>query len=392
MPLGRSGIGLHSSGLYNRHALVSCLSVGSRTRAGWGKLRVFAWQSGEQYITKASLIADKSMAVDIHPGTDSLYRNWEREATHRQQNVLDMFASKYNRKFNSEQDVKRFLQPILQHKAEEMAQFLSAGVPINPYKQNRVQVKADVPVTPVVRGSTKAAIAPHIKDAEVARQELHQAITESIPDDRIRAQLEDFYAKQGFQPLEKYALLWTRTSGRTSAAAPHLDTNPAMLAQTMVSIRRIDPGRKLVLIGDPVSIPAKVRDTVVPHPDMNLIQYWEGKQWPADRSDISAQTFFLALIQSHHPKTVSVGTNSGILELPHLMGMRTLYLENKDDHPRKGLRWEKKHVLHDIDRVSTSASTVQWGQKQVLYEELREWMQKDIPKQSTGGVGLARHA
>ena len=145
------------------------------------------------------------------------------------------------------------------------------------------------------------------------------------------------------------------------------------------------------MIGDSVGIPGKVGDNVVPHPDMNLVQYWEGKQWPADRSDISAQTFFLALIQSHHPKTVSVGTNSGILELPHLMGMRTLYLENKADHPRKRSALGKKHVLGDIDRISTSAPPVQWGQKQVLYEEGKEWMQRGNPKQERR-CELARHA
>ena len=76
---------------------------------------------------------------------------------------------------------------MLQRKAEDMAQFLRAGVPINSYKQNRVQVKMDVQVAPVIRGSTKAAIAPHLEDLGVARQELHHAITESVPDDKMRA-------------------------------------------------------------------------------------------------------------------------------------------------------------------------------------------------------------
>jgi hypothetical protein len=337
---------------------------------------VFAYQSGEQYITKACLVADPGMEVEIYPGTESMYKTWVEEAKARHQNVLALFGTKYGRRFASEQEVKQFLKPMLERKAAEMANFVQSGVPSNPYKRNRVRVMADLDVLGTVRGSTRAAIAPFAEDPVAARRSLHAAVSASVPEARMRSQLREFYLEQGFRSDDTYALLWTRTSGRTSAAAPHLDTNPTMLAQMMVSIRRRDPHRKLVVIGDPVEIPGRIGNEIVPHRDLDLTQYWNRDSWPAEKSDMAAQTFFLALVQSHHPKTISVGTNSGILELPHLLGMRTLYLENKADHPRKGMRWEKKHVLGDIDRLTTSSTTFQWGQKEVLFDEIRTWIAK----------------
>ncbi|AXC13701.1 hypothetical protein ACPOL_4428 [Acidisarcina polymorpha] len=342
------------------------------------KLTLFAYQTGEQYITKAALIADRSMEVEISPGTESMYAMYEEAAAARKMSTLDLFASRFNRQFGSEAEVKTHLRPILQNQAAQMANFLQSGIPTNHYKRDRVSVVADTERGGKVRGSTDAAVAPFLEDPVRAQRRLHAAIAASVPESRSRGELRDFYLKQGFSQDEKYVLLWGRSSGRTNAAGPHLDTNPTMLAQMMVSIREMEPDRKLVLIGDPVNIPGAVGGTSVPHADMNLFQYWRSKDWPGGK-DMASQMFFLALIQSHHPETVSVGTNSGILELPHLMGMRTIYLENKHDHDRKGLRWQKKLEMTNIDRLSTTAATELWGRKNVLFEEVREWLGSRMP-------------
>lgn len=340
-------------------------------------LKLFAYQSGEQYITKASLIADKGMQVEVYPGTDSMYQTWEEAAKGLNVHVLDLFSSKYHRDFRDEQQVKEFLKPKLQQKATEMAGFLRSGIPSNPNKPNRVEVMADVPTKGKVRGSTEAAVKPFLANPTQAQSKLHEAIRQSVPDNGLQGRLNNFYEAQGFSAEDNYTLLWGRSSGRTNAAAPHLDTNPVMLAQMMISIRRLDPKRKLVVIGDPVNIPGKIGSDSVPRPDINLFQYWKSRDWPGDPSDMSAQMFFLALIQSHHPKTVSVGTNSGILELPHLMGMRTIYLENQHDHARKGKRWEKKWEMGTIHRLSTTTQTDLWGRQNALFEGVRSWMKEN---------------
>lgn len=341
------------------------------------KLKIFAFQTGEQFITAAALIADKKTMVTVYPGVEQCYGTWEMEARQRKANVLDMFSRKYGKVFRNSEEVKAHLRGVLNKKADEMAHFLMSFLGSDGDRQRVLVDKTSAHVDGNVRGSTDAAVQPYLADADEARGNLRDAVANSLTADMLR-QVMAFYEKQKFGQGERYALLWGRTSGLSNAAAPHLDTNGVMVAQMMVAIRRLEPRRKLVLIGDRIEIPNRVGDEIVPNADKDLFYYWTKSEWPRG-AGLLEQMYFLALIQSHNPMTVSVGTNSGILELPHLMGMRTIYLENVHDHVRKGLRWWKKQPIHDIQRLSTTSSTTLWGRKHALLYEVRDWL-RSAPK------------
>ncbi|RSZ32754.1 MULTISPECIES: hypothetical protein [unclassified Variovorax] len=385
--------------------------------------------SGEQYITKASLVSDLEMSVVVFPGTELVLRDYRSEALRKGLTLVELFGIRHGHKLDSDEAVRKAIHAAQMRRRDDMAAFFRAGI----LRPERVTTSDDY-LTPQTSGST-AAVANFYRETiarlggpEPPRHPQDQIIDALFSEDAIthlmKEQIEAYYESK-LKKGEKYVFFWGRKSGEISGQGPWLDTNETMLAQMMVVIRRNDPKRKLVLIGDPVRLPPSVDGEVVPHFDVTLVQYWD-HDFPGKR-DATAQLYFLRIIIALNPDSVSIGTNSGILELPHLMGMKTVYLENDHLHKRKGLRWQllaanygpsenpadlgsyeqilqslrlqpkrnarkiekyvekvraietrKVDLLNIIrpglQRFSTSTATELWSSRKALFDEIRPWL------------------
>jgi hypothetical protein len=387
-------------------------------------LRIPSHMSGEQYITKAALIADPSRetTVLIFPGTKLILRDYTTEAVSKGYTLVQLYNMRHKKTFTKDLEVTSDVRATQRANAIKMHAFLRSGIPA----PERVTFSDNEDTKPETSGSTAAVALFYSSNPRNAESAVKTALLQDpglTP--KMRHNIEGYYFKKGFRMGEKYALFWGRKSGEATGAGPWLDTNEVMLAQMMIVIRLKDPGRKLVLIGDPVHLPAQVDGMAVPHPDINLIKYWDNG-FPGGR-DLSAQMFFIRLIRSLNRDTVSIGTNSGILELPHLMGIKTVYLENEHLHKRKGIRWQmlganyrftenpneintlrdmlegarksrkqgriqelerkiqdierhKVKVVHQtrpgLQRFSTTAATELWSGRKWLFGEVEAWLRK----------------
>jgi hypothetical protein len=394
------------------------------------ELRIPSHMSGEQYITKAALIADRSITVTVYPGTQLILRDYRAEALRRGLSIVQLYNLRHDRDYKLELEVENAVKEKQLANAISMTDFLQRGIP-NP---TRVRLSHDENLTPQTSGSTAAVANFYAQDPVRAEETLKSTLlADATLTPRLREQIEDYYFAKGFRINEKYAIFWGRKSGEMTGAGPWLDTNEIMLAQMMIVIRSKDPVRKLVLIGDPVNLPHHIDGMVVPRFDIDLVNYWD-RGFPGGRN-LSAQMFFIRVIRSLNRDAVSIGTNSGILELPHLMGMKTLYLENDHLHKRKGLRWQmlaanynktgnpseltnletvltglrakkgnverigkietqiqdiknkKIDILHHIrpglQRFSTTTSTELWSSRKALFDEVKVWLTKPLVMQKS---------
>ncbi|PZF98029.1 hypothetical protein [Micromonospora endophytica] len=124
-------------------------------------------------------------------------------------------------------------------------------------------------------------------------------------------------AQWGFQPKTKYVLLWAKKGAKTAAKAHHfvpLDTWQE-LARRCRGV-----GYTPVAAGDDIGL-----DTTP-----NLAQFWSRDEWksvfPSSRI---AQLALYGELARQCPELKSVGMISGALEGPALLGIPTMYLEER---------------------------------------------------------------
>jgi hypothetical protein len=310
-------------------------------------LTIPSHMSGEAYITKAALIADDSTTVTVFPGTKMLLADYRRDAANLGYTLPQLYNLRHDKECCSDQEVEASIRDKQKDAAQALYEFLRQGVTNS---DKRVKIDNNEALKARTSGSTEA-VARHYaqgpregtgnaQGASKAAEERMKRILfdeQNVSADRKDA-IEKYWKGVGFQQGGKYVLFWGRKSGEKTGAGPALDTNEIMLAQMMIVLRRKDPQRKLVIIGDPVTLPPDVDGIPVPQFDIDLVQYWD-HGFPGGR-DLYAQMYFIKVIRTLCEDTVSIGGNSGILELPHLIGMKTVYLENAHLHARKGCRWQ----------------------------------------------------
>jgi hypothetical protein len=387
-------------------------------------LRIPSHMTGEQYITKAALVADPTTTVVVFPGTRLILRDYRVEAERAGLTLVQLYNKRHRKQFTTELQVEQDVATTQRANVIKMHAFMTAGIP-NPA---RVTTSNDDALAPQTSGSTAAVAKLYHEQPRTAESTIKTALlADPALTPKMRQDVEGFYFRKGFRMGAKYALFWGRKSGEATGAGPWLDTNEVMLAQMMIVVRRKDPSRKIVIIGDTVHLAAHIDGIAVPRPDIDLTLYWDNG-FPGGRN-LSAQLFFLRLIRTLNRDTVSIGTNSGILELPHLMGMKTVYLENEHLHKRKGIRWQmlaanyrftedeaqlpalremlegarrkkkgarvdelarrirdierhKVEVVHHIrpglQRFSTTTATELWSSRKLLFGEVRAWLLSPI--------------
>ncbi|HET6215134.1 MAG TPA: hypothetical protein VFE14_19880, partial [Micromonosporaceae bacterium] len=144
----------------------------------------------------------------------------------------------------------------------------------------------------------------------------------------------------------KYALLWVRDSRAAPAANRNgLDTQPSVLRQTIDAVRADHPDRRIVLVGDdlfarrPELRAAWDRDGVLDGVDTGtLVRFWRPELNGGQALSPAEQALFFHKLITERDM-IQVGTESGALEIPFLLGAPTVYLENMVYHLNKGNRW-----------------------------------------------------
>ena len=172
-------------------------------------------------------------------------------------------------------------------------------------------------------------------DVATARDARAQAVV-----DRIDAAAEAL----GRSP-DKIALLWVRDQRANPTANRNgLDTQPGVLRQLIELTRAEDPDRHIVLVGDDVFRnrtglrEAWEHDGVLTGVDTTtMVKFWDKDLNDGQALGFGEQALVFNKLLSRD--VVQIGTESGALEIPFLLGMPTVYLENLVFHLNKGNRW-----------------------------------------------------
>ncbi|WP_430426361.1 DUF4157 domain-containing protein [Phenylobacterium sp.] len=288
--------------------------------------------TGEQYITKAALLLNPTSTVTVFSDAAAIEVQYRKDAALIGVNFFEMYNRRHNTPCTSDAEAKAHLIGSQKRQLDRTVAYMRSGLAD---ADRRVRISPR-PLGTMTTGSTQA-----VRDAFAANpRSASEAILRNIQgslDWETCVEIRRFFGSKGFEVGGKYVLFWGRRSGEMLGAGAYLDTNEQMIAQMMVTIRKRDPTRRFVLIGDQIDIPATIDGLPVPAIDIDLVAYWR-RGLPGD-GDVNAQFYFLNYLKIA-TDTVAVGTNSGILEIPHLLGMATVYLENVHLHKRKGLRWQ----------------------------------------------------
>lgn len=137
-------------------------------------------------------------------------------------------------------------------------------------------------------------------------------------------------------PSERYALLWVKT-GDMAAEKSHHFTSPGALAQLIEEIPK-RTGRIPVLVGDDLGLRTQ------PY----LGAFWNDPkfQTAAGGGDRVAQLRLFHVLATEYD-CVSIGTRSGGLEGPALVGLRTIYLEEQGNlQPGRMEQWLAPTLPH----------------------------------------------
>jgi hypothetical protein len=198
-------------------------------------------------------------------------------------------------------------------------------------------------VTPQNRGRLRSAtygttVVGRLAGKDDAMQ-LKDALTTAWRGDESAAAKKDVALREwlkgiGLVPGKAYAFLWVKT-GAMSAEKSHHFTSPAAWNQLIELIPK-EAGRTPVLVGEPLA-----GVTTVP----SLVRFWDEAKFPADvkaEGRIGQLRLFSLLAASKDYDVVNVGMRSGALEGPALVGLPTIYLEEKGNQQSQRMeKWLK---------------------------------------------------
>jgi hypothetical protein len=195
-----------------------------------------------------------------------------------------------------------------------------------------------------------------------------QARAEAVAD-RLFAEHED-----PARGPEKYALLWVRDSRDQPVGGrhgPHLDTRPEVLRDIIHELRGQFPDRRIVLVGDdlfarrPELRDAWEREGVLDGVDTKtLVNFWDAARNGGERLSRSEQALFWNHLNTER-HVIQIGAESGALELPMMLGMRTVFLEPREYDGNKGNRW----ALYSKDWMYGRAEPVRDAAGRLVFDD-----------------------
>ncbi|WP_433180107.1 hypothetical protein [Actinoallomurus sp. CA-150999] len=337
-------------------------------------LRVYTHQRGELFIHTAALLADRGTTIEIAYQPNRTYNNYRYEA--RASHLMHLDAVPEGMTTEQANAVAAWHgmrgEPTRGHSPEQLINDLVDlhAQPLRDALAIRDRLINDHGVDPervVLAHDGKGRRGPYA-ESRFVRATLHaldpvratpvetrQAIVDSIRgsgergqirENRAREVAEGLYGRHENDGPRKYAMLWVRDSRMEAVGGrhgPHLDTRPEFVRQTIETLRRMDPDRQILLLGDdlfarrPELRAAWERDGVLDGVDADsLVRYWD-----ADRHDLSygEQALFFHHFNAERD-VIQIGMESGALEIPAVLGTPTVYFEAREYSGNKGERWQ----------------------------------------------------
>ncbi len=128
-------------------------------------------------------------------------------------------------------------------------------------------------------------------------------------------------------------LIWQRLSGVAGGAHPELDSHPKVLKQIIKLLFKKYPDRKFVLLGDRTDVEADVKHYTTnelnhskPIDIVALNEFW--KDTSAPLKSRKHQNYLISLL-SEESDALSIGMRSGSLEAAAILGVNTIYLDDR---------------------------------------------------------------
>ncbi|MBH0777597.1 zeta toxin family protein [Nocardia bovistercoris] len=340
-------------------------------------LRFYSYAAGELFIHSAAAMTDPATTIEVGYHRDQVFRDYAREAKANQvsyhgelpegmtREQADAVALWRAGKGQSVTDVApaELVRDLLDMHAKPLVDALTVRDRIiNEYgvAPERVRIAyGGLKEEDLLKGQTKHTRA-HIRaleairvDPEGARASMVEAMTGTGERAEQRWQragavverIEAAAAEHG-RSTEKVTLLWVRDQRANPTANRNgLDTQPGVLRQIIEQTKVADPERHIVLVGDDIFHNRTglreewAADGVLDGVDARtMVKFWD----KADNGGVALgpgeqALVFHRLLQGRD--VVQVGTESGALEIPALLGVPTVYLENQVFHLNKGNRW-----------------------------------------------------
>jgi hypothetical protein len=325
--------------------------------------RILAHFSGEVPIHAAAMALDDKMVLEIH--YDPVYFLDE-------QRRLEF---REGQPAPAEGDPRRIEQLVRQgwRKATGMRDELVAmGI-----GADRIRVVYAPDVEKVVGrhvSDTHRSVADKYFDGEPeARGTLRETVFREINEER-RAEIErQVDERLGLRPGQKVVLLWNRRSGLTPGGAyPELDMTDRFLDQIATRIRDQYPDARVILVGDKPGPGFAQAHSGLVDDRANLVEFWK----PYKLKSRAEQVYLLDLLRDRY-EAVAIGMESGAIELPILLGMKTVYLERRPMRAGKATRWTYVSASSYGDpahgpRQDRSGPVTTWRRQQ--FEAPTEWL------------------
>lgn len=369
--------------------------------------------SGDIYITWAAFILDSRLRVTIYYEDDYYLREYKYTAGRNGESVATLYGKRNPGETTqlSEEEVVKRLSKKSGDDAEYMRNVLNLAVPYRDFaynynpndtiNQNPIQVVQGRMTGETNVGQCTSIVADGFRslNIDLTRMNLLVGLFWNMSEP-FQQQIQDYYKSVGLVEGKKYLMLWGRSSGEKTGAATWLDTNDVMLAQITQAARKHFPDRTIITIGDPV-FKLRYGTASLDNPSMeqfygpgvvDLSEYWNRGFPKASASDkmvaralnMQGQMYFLNLLRVRND-CLAIGNESGIIELPALLGMPTVYLENIHLSLRKGLRWDKMtREVQNFRCLETQTAREKAARKIELYREIDAWLRGEgDPKQKT---------
>ncbi|MEE6258877.1 zeta toxin family protein [Plantactinospora sonchi] len=339
-------------------------------------LRFYSYMAGELFMHSSALMIDPHTTTEVGYHQGQVFRDYSKEAQARQLSYTGELPDGMTReqaaavalwrstKGLSTADVppEELVHDFLTMHAQPLVDALTMrDRMINEYgiAPERIRLAyGGPPESDPGRGKSRMtrahihALAALRDDPEGARETMVRAMTgtgdvATVRDARAQAVVDriDAAAEALGRSPDKIALLWVRDHRANPTANRNgLDTQPGVLRQLIELTRAEDPDRHIVLVGDDVFQnrtglrEAWEHDGVLTGVDTTtMVKFWDKDLNDGRALGIGEQALVFNKLLSRD--VVQIGTESGALEIPFLLGMPTVYLENLVFHLNKGNRW-----------------------------------------------------
>ena len=164
---------------------------------------------------------------------------------------------------------------------------------------------------------------PEAAKAELEKEWLPEGAKEGLAKSYDSGKtIAEWVTEKGFEKGKSYAFIWFRRSGEKGGAHKELDTSEKATQQIIEVAKKGEAAEKLVIIGDSGHDLGKVAD-------INLTEFWNESGSPFKGSGRKMQLALFAYLINNGFNIMNIGMRSGALEGPALLGVKTVFLEEK---------------------------------------------------------------